>query len=56
MTITTPGGTFNTSELILVADGLEDDDFHFLLRSELPDGVPTDPAVQYILRLLEHTV
>ena len=41
------GGTFNTSELILVADILEDDDFHFLLRSELPDGVPTDPTIKY---------
>lgn len=36
--------TFNTSELIVVADDLDDDDFHFLFRSELVPVEPADPT------------
>ena len=35
--------TFSTSELIVVADDLDDDDFHFLFRSELLPVVAPDP-------------
>lgn len=37
--------TFNTSELMVVADDLDDDDFHFLFRSELVPVAPAEPEV-----------
>ena len=51
-TTATGNDTFNTSELMVVADDLDDDDFHFLFRSELLPGVLPEPNEEVLVILL----